>query len=79
VVPAAQLRAHARALAQEIARNAPLAVQAIKRTINYRAEQGLAEALRFVAASSAPQFVSDDMAEGYRAKGEKRPVEFEGK
>ena len=79
VVPRDDLRAHARALAAEIAANAPLAVQAIKRTINLRAEQGLAEAMRFVAASSAFQFVSDDMAEGYRAKAEKRAVDFEGK
>jgi enoyl-CoA hydratase/carnithine racemase len=68
-----------RALGLEIAANAPLAVQAIKRTINYRAQQGLAEALRFVAASSAPNFVSDDMAEGYRAGAERRPPSFEGK
>jgi enoyl-CoA hydratase/carnithine racemase len=69
----------ARALGLEIAANAPLAVQAIKRTINFWAERGLAEAMRFVAASSAPNFVSDDMAEGYRAGAERRPPSFEGK
>jgi enoyl-CoA hydratase/carnithine racemase len=79
VVPLDQLRDTAMALATEIAANAPLAVQSIKRTINQRAEHGMAESMRFVAASSAVQFVSDDMTTGYRAKAEKRPAEFEGK
>lgn len=79
VVPTDALVGHARALCEEIAANAPLAVQAIKRTINYWAERGLAEASRFVAMSSAPNFVSDDMAEGYQAKAEKRPAHFDGK
>jgi enoyl-CoA hydratase/carnithine racemase len=68
-----------RALAGEIAANAPLAVQGIKRTINFQAERGLAEALRFEAASAAPLFTSDDMARGYQAMAEKRTPEFEGK
>lgn len=79
VVPIDDLVSHARALCDEIAENAPLAVQAIKRTINFWAERGMAEAMRFVAASSAPNFTSDDMTEGYKAKAEKRPVQFEGK
>ena len=79
IVDADELVGHARALCEEIAGKAPLAVQAIKRTINFWSEQGLAEALRFVAMSSAPNFVSDDMAEGYQATAEKRPPAFEGK
>ena len=69
----------ARALCEEIAAKAPLAVQAIKRTINAWAERGLSEAMQFVAMSSAPNFVSDDMAEGYKAVAERRPGNFEGK
>jgi enoyl-CoA hydratase len=79
VVPRDALVEHVRALALEIAANAPLAVQAIKRTINYRAQQGLAEALRFEAASAAPLFTSDDMALGYKAMAAKETPEFEGK
>ena len=79
VVPRAELFAHVRALGDEIARNAPLAVQGIKRTINFQAERGLAEALRFEAASAAPLFTSDDMAQGYKAMTEKKTPEFEGK
>jgi enoyl-CoA hydratase/carnithine racemase len=79
VAPRAELAAHVRALADEIAANAPLAVQAIKRTINFQAERGLAEALRFEAASASPLFVSEDMAEGYAAAAARRKAEFEGK
>jgi enoyl-CoA hydratase/carnithine racemase len=78
VVPAADLGAVARALADEIAANAPLAVQGIKRTINFWAEQGLAEALRFEAASASVCFVSDDLAEGVRAATADRLAKFEG-
>ena len=79
VVPVAELLGHVTKLAEEIARNAPLAVQGIKRTINNWAERGLAEALRFEAASAAQLFVSDDMTEGYRAMAAKKPARFEGK
>jgi enoyl-CoA hydratase len=79
VVPRADLVPHVRALAAEIAANAPLAVQGIKRTINFQAERGLAEALRFEAASAAPLFTSDDMARGYEAMAKKQKPEFEGK
>ena len=79
VVPKDDLAAHVRSLAEEIAANAPLAVQAIKRTVNFRAQQGMAEAMRFEAASASPLFVSDDMAEGYEAMAAKKPPSFEGK
>ena len=79
VVPREALLRHVRELAHEIAKNAPLAVQTIKRTINFRAEQGLAEALRFEAASASPLFVSDDMALGYKAMAAKQDASFEGK
>jgi len=65
VVPHDRLVEHAIDLAAEIAANAPLAVQAIKRTVNYRAEQGLWEALRFEASSAAPVFCSEDAPEGF--------------
>ena len=79
VVPNDGLQAHVEALAHEIAANAPLAVQGIKRTIDYRAEQGLAEAMRFEAASAAPLFTSDDMQLGYKAMAAKEKADFEGK
>jgi enoyl-CoA hydratase len=79
VVPRSELVDHAVALAAEISANAPLAVQAIKRTINFRAEQGLSEAMQFEAASAAPLFTSDDMQQGYKAMAKKEDPRFEGK
>ena len=79
VVPKDDLVDHVRALAEEIAGNAPLAVQGIKRTINYRAEQGMGEAMQFEAASAAVHFTSDDMQLGYAAMAKKEDAKFEGK
>jgi enoyl-CoA hydratase len=66
-------------IATEIAANAPLAVQSIKRTIDAFAFRGLAEALKFEAMSASVEFVSEDMPAGYAAKAAKQPVRFEGK
>jgi enoyl-CoA hydratase/carnithine racemase len=69
----------AMAIAEEIAANAPLAVQSIKRTVDGFTYRGYAEAMRFGAMSSAIEFVSDDMPAGYAAKAKKQPIVFEGK
>jgi enoyl-CoA hydratase/carnithine racemase len=69
----------AMAIAEEIAANAPLAVQSIKRTVDGFTYRGFAEAMRFGAMSSAIEFVSDDMPAGYAAKAKKQPIVFEGK
>ena len=66
-------------VAHEIAANAPLAVQSIKRSVDGFAYRGLTEAMRFEAMSSSIEFVSDDMPAGYAAKAKKQPIEFEGK
>ncbi len=74
-----ELRGAAMGLAGEIAANAPLAVQSIKRTIDHFTYRGLPESLRFEAMSAAIEFVSEDMPAGYAAKAAKKPVAFEGK
>ncbi len=74
-----ELTPAAMALAAEIAANAPLAVQSIKRTVDAFAYRGLAEALKFEAMSASVEFVSEDMPAGYAAKAKKEPVRFEGK
>ena len=79
VVPRDELVSHVGALAREIAANAPLAVQGIKRTVNFWTERGLSEAMRFEAASASVLFTSDDMALGYKAMAAKEPADFEGK
>ena len=48
-------------------------------TLEPHRRRGLGEALRFEAASAAPLFTSDDMAQGYRAMAEKKTPDFEGK
>jgi enoyl-CoA hydratase/carnithine racemase len=78
VVPAAELLATTRALAAEIAANAPIAVQTIKRTINQFTRQGFAEAARYEAMASSLAFVSEDLYEGFAAGAQKRRPEFKG-
>jgi enoyl-CoA hydratase/carnithine racemase len=73
------LTATAMTVAAEIAANAPLAVQSIKRTIDCFAYRGMTEAMRFAAMSASIEFVSEDMPAGYAAKAAKKPIVFEGK
>ena len=68
----------AAAIAAEIAANAPLAVQSIKRTIDAFAYRGMAEALRFEALSASVEFVCEDMPAGYAAKAKKQPARIRG-
>lgn len=69
----------ARAVAAEIAANAPLAVQAVKHDIDAYAEAPLTAALDRAALSAALTLTSDDAGEGYAAKGARRAPRFEGK
>jgi enoyl-CoA hydratase/carnithine racemase len=73
-----RLLPHIRALASEIAENAPLAAQTIQR-INNWAERGLAEALELEAAATSVCFVSEDMQLDYQAMAAKDKAKFEGK
>lgn len=79
VVPAADLAAATAALAAEIAANAPLAVQSVKRQIDFFANAGMHDAMRYAALSVSTGFVAEDLCEGGAAKAEKRPPRFEGK
>jgi enoyl-CoA hydratase/carnithine racemase len=79
VVPPENLLRVARELAAEIAGNAPIAVQSIKRTINAWTRRGFHEAALFEAMSSSVAFVSEDLYEGFAAGAAKRRAEFEGK
>jgi enoyl-CoA hydratase len=79
VVPDGQALAKAREIADKIAANGPLAVQAIKRSV--RETEGLSEddALRVELEIGAPIFTTEDAREGPRAFLEKRPPRFEGR
>jgi enoyl-CoA hydratase/carnithine racemase len=83
VVPADAAEAAVLALAEEIGRNAPLAVQGMKRILRLleaAAERGFTDAEREeVAALRRRAFESDDVAEGRAAFLEKRPPRFRGR
>jgi enoyl-CoA hydratase len=83
VLPAAAAEQEALALAAEIAANAPLAVQGMKRIfrlLEASAERGLTEAEREeVSLLRRRAFESDDVREGRTAFLEKRPPRFSGR
>lgn len=79
VVPTANVMEQAMALAQRIAKNAPLAVAAAKRAVNLGVELNLSEALRLEARLLGELFRSQDVKEGVAAFVEKRPADFQGK
>jgi len=79
VVPKGEALAKAREIAKAIARNGPLAVQAIKKS----AKEGLllneVDALKQELEIGQPIFATEDAREGPRAFKEKRKPKFEGK
>nr|WP_206313278.1 enoyl-CoA hydratase/isomerase family protein [Streptomyces coryli] len=79
VTPADELEKTARGLAADIAANAPLAVQGIKRDIDAFADAGLTTALESSAFAAAVTLTSDDAREGFTAKAARRPPDFEGR
>ncbi|ETR75140.1 enoyl-CoA hydratase [Afipia sp. P52-10] len=79
VVPDAELMPRARALAAEIAANAPLAVQAAKRMMRVGLSEGFNEHVERVYLQLLPLFRTDDFREGIRSFVEKRPADFKGR
>jgi enoyl-CoA hydratase/carnithine racemase len=78
VVPEAELAGAARALALEIAANAPLAVQASKKMMRMGLGEGFNDHVHHVFLQLLPLMRSKDAAEGMRAFMEKRPPNFQG-
>lgn len=78
VTPADSVMDEAMALAQRIAKNAPLAVAAAKRAVNLGLELNLSEALRVEAQLLGELFGSQDVKEGVAAFIAKRPADFKG-
>lgn len=78
VVPAAQVLPRAHALADKIAANGPLAVQAVKRTVQGSSGLPLAQAYALEDEARRAVMASQDAREGPRAFMEKRAPRFVG-
>jgi len=79
VVPGVDLRAAAQRLAETIAANGPLSVQAAKATVYASAQLSRSEAFDEAERLWEPVYLSDDAQEGPRAFREKRPPRWTGR
>jgi enoyl-CoA hydratase/carnithine racemase len=79
VVPAELLQKEARAFAEEIAANAPLAVQATKRMMRMALDETFEANVHHVFLQLLPLFRSRDFQEGVKAFIERREPKFEGR
>ena len=79
VVPADAVAAEARALALEIAANAPMAVRASKRMMRMGLDEPFPTHVQHVYLQLLPLFASADFKEGVTSFLEKRPARFTGK
>jgi 2-(1,2-epoxy-1,2-dihydrophenyl)acetyl-CoA isomerase len=79
VVPAAQLEAEVKALAQRIARGPLMAIRAVKKALFASQAKELAHALNNEVEEQIRCYLSEDCTEGITAFFEKRPPKFQGK
>ena len=79
IVPAELLEKEVRALAEEIAANAPLAVQATKRMMRMGQDETFEANVHHVYLQLLPLFRSQDFAEGVKSFIERRPPKFTGR
>jgi enoyl-CoA hydratase/carnithine racemase len=79
VVPDAELMPRARALAAEIAANAPLAVQSAKRMMRVGLSENFNDHVHHVFLQLLPLMRTQDFREGLASFLEKRPADFKGR
>ncbi|MGI8793797.1 MAG: enoyl-CoA hydratase/isomerase family protein [Acidimicrobiales bacterium] len=79
VVADGALEGEVKALAEEIAANAPLAVRASKRLMRAGLEEGFSDHVHHVYLQLLPLFRTKDFQEGMASFLEKRPPSFEGR
>jgi enoyl-CoA hydratase len=79
VVPDGEALATARQIAEKVASNAPLSVQAIKRSVQETEGLPEPEAMKVELEIGLPIFGTEDAREGAKAFKEKRPPKFTGR
>ena len=79
VVPAAQLEAEVKILAQKIASGPPLAIRAVKKVLFAEQKEALERALEAEVEHQMKCFASEDCLEGVHAFFEKRAPKFQGR
>ena len=79
IVPASQLEAEVKQLAQKIADGPPVAIHAVKKSLFGSEKKKLMEALEHEVQEQMRCFLSEDCSEGIRAFFEKRSPKFRGK
>jgi enoyl-CoA hydratase len=79
VVPDGQALDKARSIADDIAANGPLAVQAVLKSLRATREMPERVGLAYELEIGQPIFATEDAMEGPRAFAEKRPPEFKGR
>jgi enoyl-CoA hydratase/carnithine racemase len=79
VVPDAELAATVKALAREMADNAPLAVQSAKRLMRMGLNETFNDHVHHVFLQLLPLFRTQDFQEGMKSFLEKRPAQFKGR
>lgn len=77
IVPKAEVRGAALALARELAASSPRALQSTRQTLKADSLSHIRNAISRESAEQAVQFAGPDLAEGVKAMAERRPPVFE--